>query len=118
VQRAYQASAGEVQPDHKINYQLDFPLEHLSFGDVRNNKEDYGSYNLLSLIRHEDFANGQSADFSHGHYITIAQVMLASGSKQWVEFNDSSVKIMSEQQVESDLVKRTVVALLYQRQNL
>jgi len=115
VQRDYQA-LGDVQPDRKINHLLDFPLENLGFGDIRHDKDNYGSYNLLSLIRHEDYARGQSRVFSHGHYISIARVKNAAGDMQWLEFNDAKVGIISEQQLESDIVKRTVVALLYQRQ--
>ena len=115
LQRAYQA-LGHKQPDSKINYLLDFPLENLMFGDIRNDNKDYGSYNLLSLIRHEDYASGQSVVFSHGHYVSIAHVKNAVGVRQWLEFNDCSVKIMSD--IQDDIVKRTVVALLYQRQNM
>jgi len=71
----------------------------------------------LSLIRHEDFNSGRSVEFSRGHYISIARVKTADGASKWVEFNDSSVKIMSEEQVQSDIVKRSVVALLYERDN-
>jgi len=116
VQRDFQA-AGAAQPDRKINHLLDFPLQNLTFGDLRNNKDEYGSYNLLSLIRHDDFNSGRSADFSHGHYISIARVQNADSSSKWVEFNDASVNLVSEQQVQSDIVKRTVVALLYERDN-
>jgi len=116
VQHAFQAH-GSAQPDRKINHRVDFPLEFLNFGDVRNNKDEYGSYNLLSFIRHEDFNSGRSVEFSRGHYISIAHVKTADGASKWVEFNDSSVKIMSEEQVQSDIAKRSVVALLYERDN-
>jgi len=115
VQRDYQAP-GNVQPDRKINHLLDFPLENLGFGDIRNGMDNYGSYNLLSLIRHEDFASGRSSAFSHGHYVCIAHVKNAAGNMQWLEFDDANVRIMSEQEVEGDNVKRSVVALLYQLQ--
>jgi len=90
VQRAFQA-AGSAQSDRKINHLLDFPLQNLTFDDLRNNKDEYGNYNLLSLIRHEDY---NSEKFSHGQYISIARVEHADGASKRVEYNDSQVKIM------------------------